>query len=99
MADEFIIYEMNWANEAKTVMTPPHKTQVLDLATASAKIDDSTEIICVKANGTALWYKFGDSSVSATANTDGNMILFSNEAEWYFVGKNSNLYIDTAADA
>lgn len=99
MADEVLIYETSYANQAKTIMRRPHEVQVLDIATLSAQLDDDTEVIRIQARESAFWWKIGGSTVSAAAETDGNGFLPAGNYIDIEVGLSSGLYIDTAADA
>ena len=72
-------------------------SQVLDIGTRSAKLDERTKLVSIMhKDGTAFWYKTGDSSVSAVANTDGNRFLPAGVLWNFGVGLNER-YIDTAA--
>ena len=98
MANEVIIEEYKGLpTGGLSISDTPTTTQVLDIATKSAAFADTTKYVRIRSKGTAFWYKFGDSSVSATANTDGNLYLPADQAVPHAVGKGS--YIDTAADA
>jgi len=97
MADEVIIEEYASFDAAIQIPTVPITTQVLDIATLSAQLDDRTRYVRIRSKGTGFWYKFGDSSASAAADTDGNLWCGADEFFDHRVG--NGLYIDTAADA
>lgn len=102
MADEVIISERALPVTGKNGTSLPIlgeriTTQVLDVATKSAAFNAATRMIRITANGSALWYKIGDTSVSATANTDGNEFLPADQSVDEIV--EAGQFIDTAADA
>lgn len=103
MADEVIISEraFNVKGPAGQISQVPGEritTQVLDITVKSAAFNDRTRMIRISNNaGAAIWYKIGDTNVSAAANTDGNEYLGSGQ----FVDEpvEAGQFIDTAADA
>lgn len=100
MADEVIIEEYQGFNAKMQAPVQPITTQVLDIATASSQLNASTEYIRIQSKDTGFWYKFGTSSVSAAADTNGNLWLPANQFRDHKIHPNStNRYIDTAADA
>lgn len=96
MANEVIIEEYAAFDETMQCPTQPITTQVLDIAEASAALNALTRYVVVSSKGTGFWYKFGDSSVSAIANTDGNIWLQADGRRPHKVG--AGTYIDSAAD-
>lgn len=100
MADEVIIEEYAGYNINLVIPSTPITTQVLDIATASAQLNASTEYVRIVSKGTGFWYKFGQSDVSAAADTDGNLWLAADQFRDHKVHPDSSSrYIDTAADA
>jgi len=108
MSDEVIIVEAEGTKIVSNGTVVPVlgkiiTTQIMDIATLSAALNASTEIIRVKAKGTGFWYITGGSGASAAADTNGN--------DWIDAGDHIDLevrrpdgtlnftYIDTAADA
>ena len=79
MADEVIIYEMEYASEEYGIMMPPHKIQVLNIGVTSTQLDDKTEVIRLKCREAAYWWKFGGSGVSAAPEADDNGFLVATE--------------------
>lgn len=95
MANEVIVYEMQWANTAKTIRKVPHKIRTYNIAQV-VQLDPRTEVVSLESNSTAFWYKFGGASVSAAANGDDNGLVRADGVVDYEVGLNSGLYLDTA---
>lgn len=102
MADEVIIVEMQKPTRRETGDSLPLfgavvTTQVLDIATKSAALNTKTDMVQVISKGTGFWYKLGGSSVSAAADTDGNIWLGADAS--HSIEVTDWTYIDTAADA
>lgn len=105
MADEVIISE--YARPGLSVQggTAPVygdlvTSQVLNIAEndRSAQMNKATRVIRLQSKGTGFWYKQGDITVEAAADTNGNNWLPANQAvDLQIDGLNG--YIDTAADA
>jgi hypothetical protein len=70
--------------------------EVLDIGTASAQL--TGDVCRLQAKGTGFWFKFGESGVAATANTDGNDYLAAGATIDIQLSETQN-YFDTAADA
>ena len=101
MANEVIIEEygdLSVYSNGQMVQMPGKllASQVLDVATKSAELNAKTKFVAIKSNATAFWFKFGDTNVSATADTDDNRLITANEMRFF---PRENDYIDTAADA
>lgn len=80
MANEVIIIEAREAKVQKNGIIFPvlgliETTQVLDIGTRSVQLNSNTAIVRIRAKDTGFWYKLGDSTVIATAATDGNLWL------------------------
>lgn len=73
-------------------------TQVLNIATLSSAFDSDTKWIRIQSKQTGFWYKIGDSTVSATANTAGNSWLPADQFRDIAL-ETGQTHIDTAADA
>ena len=98
MANEVIIEEYAGFNNNLKIPSTPLTTQVLDIATASAQLNAATEYVRIMAKGTGFWYKFGESGVSAAADTDGNLWVPADQFRDHKMQKESSTrYIDTAA--
>ena len=100
MADEVIIteYKQPASGNNSSIGGDIITTQVLDIAVQSAQLDSATDYIIIQSKGTGFWYKVGDTTVSAAADTDGNSWLPADQkSDPYPV--NQSTYIDTAADA
>lgn len=99
MADEVIIEEYSEFKTGTSTPGTPITTQVLDIATASAALNAATRYVRIQSKGTAFWYKFGGSTVSAVADTNGNLWLPADQYREHYVFPRGDRYIDTAADA
>lgn len=99
MADEVIIEEYASFDAHIQAPTVWITTQILDIGTLSAKLNDKTEYIMIQAREAGWWYTFGGSSASAAAETNGSSYRPVGTEKTHKVGKGSGLYIDTAADA
>lgn len=102
MADEVIISEHGAPEVKRNGQVPPIlgrtvTTQVLDIATKSAAFNAATKMIRITSKGTGFWWKIGDTTVSATADTDGNHWLAADQSVDITV--DAGQFIDTAADA
>jgi len=103
MADEVIISERSSPSPLQSGQTTSADygqrvtTQVLDAGVKSAAFNAQTKAILITANGADLWYKIGDTNVSAVANTDGNEFLPADQSRLEVV--KAGQFIDTAADA
>jgi hypothetical protein len=95
MANEVIIEEYATYDDTLPVAAIPTTTQVLSIATLSAALASTTKYVRIRSKGTGFWYKFGDSTASAAANTNGNLWLPADQAIEHRVG--AGTYIDTAA--
>lgn len=101
-ADEVVVSERGAQSyQTNGQIQPIHgqriTTQVIDVGVLSSAFSGATSMIQVCANGAAIWYKIGTSSVSAAANTNGNEFLPANQCRDEPV--EAGEYIDTAADA
>lgn len=100
MADEVVIVEFTMpegglsASIAGKVIT----SQVLDVGTLSAEMNANTKFVSITANGSPIWVKQGGSSVSAAANTDGNVLILSGQT-FVLPIDSTTKYVDSAADA
>jgi hypothetical protein len=100
MADEVIIVEMRKPSSKEGQMNifgDIITTQVLDIATLSAAMNTDTAMVQIISKGTGFWYKVGGSSVSAAADTNGNVWLKADAS--HSISIEGDKYIDTAADA
>ena len=100
MADEVIISEYTdpLGSAIGTIYGKPVGSQVLDIAALSAAMSEGVTMVRLQSKGTGFWYKQGDSTVSAAADTD--------DSHWLPADTHIDLsicpgrdYIDTAADA
>ena len=103
MADEVIISEykrpdLTVQGGTSTVYGEAVTSQVLDIATLSAEMNDSTRMVRLQSKGTGFWYIQGTASASATADTDGSHWLPADQSIDLTINP-TNTYIDTAADA
>lgn len=95
MANEVIIEEYATYDNNIPIATVPVTTQIKDIAVVSAALAATTKYVRIRSKGTGFWYKFGDSTVSAAANTAGNSWLPADGVIEHQVG--AGMYIDTAA--
>jgi len=100
MANEVHIIEMErvgkQCGEAVNTLTQPITTQFINIGDTSAKLNDTTEFVRVKAIGTGFFFAFGDSAVSAGANADGSIWIDAGETlDFHII--NSDKYIGTTA--
>ena len=103
MADEVIISEYKRPNiVVQGGVAPVYgvlvTTQVVDIATRSAAMNASTALVRLQSKATGFWYKRGDVTVSAAADTNGNSWLPADQAIDLQVD-GTNTHIDTAVDA
>lgn len=74
-------------------------TQVVDVATLSSALNAKTKYVIVQDKGGAgFWVKPGDSTVSAAADTNGNLWVPAGQSKEFPVTPGIT-HIDTAADA
>lgn len=108
MANEVLIIEARRATGmtngvATSILGEILTTQTEDIASSAVVLDTSTEVVRIISKGTGFWFKTGDSTVSAVADTDGNIWLGADKEIDLEVkatnGKKHFTYIDTAADA
>lgn len=98
MANEIVIYELRDipAGNHSSLFSNPVTTQYVDYGALSSEFNADTRAIRVKNVGlTTAFYKLGDSSVSAAANTAGNMVLAAGEVEDIWIGRGLR-YLDNA---
>lgn len=98
LADEVIISEYTdpLGSAVGTIYGRPITSQVLDIATLSSEVSSSTVMIRLQSKDVGFWYKQGDSSVSAAANTNGSHWLPADQHIDLSVSEDRR-YIDTAA--
>ncbi len=95
MANEVIIEEYAEIVQRLPIASEPITTQILDIAELSAAFDTKTKYIRIRSKGTGFWYKLGDGTVSATANTNGNLWVSADGVAEHLISSATN--IDTAA--
>ena len=100
MADEVIIQEYSepLGSEIGTIYGRPITSQVVDIATLSSEMNASTKMVRLTSKGTGFWFKQGDATVSAAADTNGSHWLAADQSIDLSID-NDRKYIDTAADA
>ena len=72
MANEVIIEEYRNFVDRSPIASEWITTQIKDIGTLSAQLNSATKYIRIKSKGTGFWYKLGDVSTSAAADTAGN---------------------------
>lgn len=70
-------------------------TQVVDIGTRSAAFNPSTEYVTIESVGVGFWYIFGDATVNAAADTNGNSPFAANGTKDFKIDTLS--HVDTAA--
>lgn len=95
MANEVIIEEYATYDNNIPIASVPTTTQIKDIGTLSSALASTTKYVRIRSKGTGFWYKFGDSTASAAADTAGNSWLPADGVIEHQVG--AGLYVDTAA--